>query len=1321
MEHSSIKRIGSLLLALVMLVGMIPLSALTVLAAHRCPDCEDLIDGSPYCDECYKCDVCVDLCLECGKCTDCSGSEICDGCSDEQSGKMCIECAFDKGTHCPDCEQCYFVVGEWCEECGRCEDCIDIDTLCSAYHGQRLCWDCAVDKGEHCPGCDACHGDVTHFCAECGMCDDCVDYDEECSATHGTELCVDCAFDYGSHCLGCEQCYFDVGEWCEECGLCEDCIDIDVDCSSVHGQRLCADCAVDYGTHCPNCDQCYFQALAWCEECGQCGDCCPMCLYCCEEAGEVICVECAIDNGMHCPDCSECYGESGGEFCSECGVCGNCAEINSNEELCLDCAIAAGLHCPGCESYIEDVPLCEGCGECCLECAESFCENCNLCSECVLICRGCGSCEECATICPNCEEYCSECEGICDDCDFCYVCCEDIANFAGCDCGEWVCVESTDWNEHIADEHADAESSGHSIRSMQTWEWNSTYHWHGCAYCDDDVHLTKKGKHTFDANGICTVCRYVKNAKIQILVQPSDSKSALVTSPHEEYDESNIARFSVKAAGNGELTYTWYEGYYHHGLGAIQYTQLTDPLPGEDFEGSEIYRLVPTDACTRAWYIRCVITDKYGNEVTTRDALVQARHHYQYFEWYHSNQRPYDTAQRSQYGHVLQCVGEECEKVTHLRPHEDEDRNGYCDICGFEIGAISVTKQPKNSASAFSYDPDEGYDESNFAYFSVQAEGESKLTYTWCRKQYVNGVWKYVPLSNPSRGEVYNGPELKLLVPEDACCNTYTYACIITDEEGNETRTVDVTLTAKHNYQYFEDYLTTRADPFSDARKKYHGHQLVCVSPSCRAVTRLRQHVDENRDYICEICGSQKDMYEDVAIYVTAPEEGKYPSYTVTSDRPACYTAMGNTNNYKQYRFWFVSDNGVDNWKLLDGSKPFVAGKYYRFVVEMQTKTGYEFWPMVSYDDGEPYIWAKVNGNYTKAHKTYGQDPAHYITISYEFGLCNDSIVEDVIIENITEPIAGEKPAYTATIRGSGYAINVTKNSYEDAYWLKPAEKWYYIKNGIGWYDLTADDWVYEHERFIPGHEYVVYVYVTTDDGYEFAYTSKYYENATTASLNGFVADCYIWNGYFASERRIRCSFVCQGKKITTVMVNGLATPKAGQTPDYTATTAYPEWYEIDPRYAGTNGIVWFDSEGHQMDEADTFKAGEQYRVEIKLIPAKLNNANTSQFVMPVTAYVNGKQVVANDVWDNVYGNSTAIYIYYSFPPIAAEQGNTGDVNEDGIINIADATMVFRAANGRINLTDKQKAVADVNGDGIANIADATMLFRYANGRIASL
>ena len=1268
MKHKTSKRISSVLLVLVMLIGMLPMTTVEVRAGHTCSDCQDWIDGSPYCSECYKCDACVDLCIECGVCTDCSGSEICDGCSDEEIGdNMCLECAYEKGTHCPDCDQCYFVVQNWCQECGLCADCVEIDDECTSYHGEVLCIECAADKGTHCPSCNQCYFEVHQWCQECMLCADCVEIDDECTSVHGKVVCIECAVDLGSHCIDCGQCYFDVQGWCEECMLCADCVEIDEGCSGEAGAVICVECAIDHGHHCPNCDQCYFKVGSWCEECGQCEDCSSACLYCCEEAGEVICVECAIDNNMHCPECSECYGESGGEFCTECGVCGNCAEINFSEELCIECAIAAGFHCPGCESYIDDAPLCEGCGEKCLNCADAFCESCNLCSDCVLICQDCGSCEECATICPNCEEYCSECAGICDDCDLCLVCCEDIANFAGCDCGEWVCVESMDWDEHFAHEHTDAEPEqiGHAVRPMPTWDWDSTYHWHSCAYCREDAHLTLKGKHTFDAKGVCTVCRYVKDAKIQIIVQPSDSKSALVTSADEDYDEKNIARFSVKAAGQSKLTYTWYAGYYHHGLGMIKYTLLTDPQDGECYEGSELYWLVPTDACYCDWYVRCIITDEYGNEVTTRDALVQAKHHYQYFELYHTNQRPCELAERNKTGHVLQCVGEGCEKVTHLRPHEDEDRNGYCDICDYEIGKILITKQPKNSMSAYSYNPDEGYDESNFAYFSVEAEGESQLTYTWCRRQYVSGRLTYVPLTNPWPGEVYGGPNLKLLVPEDSCCNQYTYACIITDEEGNETRTLDVTLKAKHNYQYYKDYVSDRSNPYADARRKYHGHILVCVGGECGKVTRLRQHVDENLDYICDICDSQKDMIYPPEIFVTAPKEGQLPDYTVTVDRPACYTAMGGSSNYTQYRFWFVSDNGVDNWRLIDKNTAFVAGKYYKFEVEMQTKTGYQFPQMASYG-GEPYFWAAVNGNVVKAHKTYGMDPARYCTIEYNFGLCNDSVIENIIIENVTEPVASEKPTYTATVRGSGYSIDTTKNSYYDAYWV--GEKWYYIKNGIGWFDMTESDWVYENETFIPGHEYQIQVFLKTEDGYEFAH-DRWYVPTVTASVNSNASDVMKSGSDGVYEQKINCTFPCQGKKITTVLVNGLATPKAGETPDYTASVAYPEWYQLDPIYAGTNGIVWFDSQGNQMEPTDTFVAGEKYRVELKLIPAKLDGANTCQFVAPVSAYVNGKQVVENGEWDAVYAKSDAVTIYYTFP-----KGATGTTVSGFVTSFKDAS-----------------------------------------------
>jgi len=1204
MKYKILKRIISMLLAFITVICMLPATAVPVFAGHTCGECNEWIDGSPYCSECFACDECVELCLECGKCTGCTGAEICDGCSDEESGNMCTDCSTEKGAHCPECDTCYFIALSWCAECGRCEECTDICDGCSLNLGLGLlCYDCAEDKDSHCPGCG--------------------------------------------------NCYFEVGLWCEECMLCTECSPIDENCSVNFSQIICEECVADRGTHCPECSQCYFDVGSWCEECGKCADCSPECLYCCEEAGEVICEECAIEAGMHCPECSYCY--DGGEYCAECGVCTACADFCSTCELCIECAVANGYHCPGCEECCDQAILCEGCGEICSECADAFCESCNLCSKCVLICQGCGSCEECAVICPNCEEYCSECEGLCDHCEFCLVCCEDIAGFEGCDCADFVCVESADWAEHFAKYHTESES-GHNLRPSPTWTWDDNYHWHKCAYCDDAYHFTGKSEHTFDATGKCTVCNYVKNAKIHIIVQPKDVKYVRVTSAEEDYDETNIAHFSTMAIGNSKLTYTWCRRTYVGGQ--LTYTPLTGPGPGECYVGPYLSVLAPTDACCNEYYVCCFITDEDGNEVKTADALLTGRHDYQYYKQWRSHQTPYESAESNKYGHVLQCVGETCGKTTCLLPHEDEDRDGYCDVCDFEIGKILITKQPRDVRNVYVPSVHESYDESNIAHFHVEAEGESELTYTWCRKMYVQGVLTYVPLKYPNSDECYDGPDASILVPEDACCNAYTYACIITDEEGNDTRTVDVVIEARHNYQYFKDYQTTREDRYPYARRRYSGHVLVCVSEECRKVTRYRQHEDENLDYVCDICDAKKDML-DVAITVTAPKEGNLPNYNVISDRPVCYRAMGNSSDYSQYRFWFVSDNGVDNWRLIDKNTPFVAGKHYKFIVEMETGEGYEF-PVITWGNGnsEYGFFLTVNGDYVTPQKTYGKDPTRYITVEYNFGECNDSVIENIIIENVTTPVAGEKPTYFATVRGSGYHIDSSKNAQLDDYWNNPQKKPHYIKNGIGWFDMTDFEWVYENEYFIPGHEYQLRVYLKTEEGYTF-YLDKWFEMLFTASVNGFAATGNTATSLGLTEQTVSASFACEGKKISTVMVNGLSVPRAGETPDYTASVAYPEWYQLDPAYAGTGGIVWFDSEGNQLESTDTFKAGETYRVELKIISAKLDGANTSQFVSPVAAYVNGREVIANGDWDAVYTKPEAVTVYYTFPRPAVSAGNT--------------------------------------------------------------
>ena len=63
-----------------------------------------------------------------------------------------------------------------------------------------------------------------------------------------------------------------------------------------------------------------------------------------------------------------------------------------------------------------------------------------------------------------------------------------------------------------------------------------------------------------------------------------------------------------------------------------------------------------------------------------------------------------------------------------------------------------------------------------------------------------------------------------------------------------------------------------------------------------------------------------------------------------------------------------------------------------------------------------------------------------------------------------------------------------------------------------------------------------------------------------------------------------------------------------------------------------------------------------------------------------------------------------------------AEQYLPGDVNFNGIVNTADATLILKKAAGMEAFTNLQNIVGDVNGNGIVNTADATQVLKIAAG-----
>ncbi|MBQ7670054.1 MAG: dockerin type I repeat-containing protein [Clostridia bacterium] len=59
----------------------------------------------------------------------------------------------------------------------------------------------------------------------------------------------------------------------------------------------------------------------------------------------------------------------------------------------------------------------------------------------------------------------------------------------------------------------------------------------------------------------------------------------------------------------------------------------------------------------------------------------------------------------------------------------------------------------------------------------------------------------------------------------------------------------------------------------------------------------------------------------------------------------------------------------------------------------------------------------------------------------------------------------------------------------------------------------------------------------------------------------------------------------------------------------------------------------------------------------------------------------------------------------------------SGDMDGNGVLNMADASTFYMAVSGRARLTDAQAAVADINNDGLINMMDALILYLQVSGQ----
>ena len=434
--------------------------------------------------------------------------------------------------------------------------------------------------------------------------------------------------------------------------------------------------------------------------------------------------------------------------------------------------------------------------------------------------------------------------------------------------------------------------------------------------------------------------------------------------------------------------------------------------------------------------------------------------------------------------------------------------------------------------------------------------------------------------------------------------------------EAGSTYTVEITLVADEGVK-FANSLTSSTINFKTAQ----------VSPfGGNAETGITLTLD---------LGECPNVVPQVDLTVTAPVEGNTPSYTIGCGSDAYY-AVGGSSNYTDYRQWYESSDGDDWWEI-NTSSEFKSGYYYKFYVDILTNEGYEF-PLVDVGTIQPDVTATVNGYSANVIKANDQDPSRYITVEYNFGECNDDVVEKITVTNIDAPVAGQTPDYTANCFGTGYSMAGTNFG-----------NW--KVNGIVWLrdgDNYTGSFMDKTEKFQAGHVYTVMIDLVADNGYTFLFNhgDSIYADAT---INGNTAQIAIDN-CSTTKYQVWYTFTCTQPTIDTIMLYNLDAPQAGKTPDTEVTAAYPELYVVD-------SVRWLDVEDN---EVNSFEQGQYYTVEIVVDATDYDGVDGCIFANEVAAYIDGTEVTGyyNSVTTN---NDKTVTVIYEFRQGAsAPEGPTG-------------------------------------------------------------
>ena len=399
------------------------------------------------------------------------------------------------------------------------------------------------------------------------------------------------------------------------------------------------------------------------------------------------------------------------------------------------------------------------------------------------------------------------------------------------------------------------------------------------------------------------------------------------------------------------------------------------------------------------------------------------------------------------------------------------------------------------------------------------------------------------------------------------------------------------------------------------------------------------------------------NIVRDIELTIDPPKQNGTPDQTVACGDYAYKQATGNDNMWDDVDVYWEESTDGETWTQMASNDTFTVGYHYRASINVMCRKGSIFDIDAQF---EPNVVATVNGYYAEVFRYPEEDPSALICVRFDFGILNDNVIEQIDIDGVIEPVVGENPNYSCAISGTGYTIN---NAYSNGT---------YVINGIAWYDVTDDKWVYPNDTFEIGHEYKVFIDVKTEDGYEFYTTSVggSYPPEGWGYINGNYAT--LGMQYDArNEQSLSWTFTCQPKTVKSVAISGLNVPMDGSKLDFTANT--------DSDYYTVDSIEWMDyTNGTDMTADDTFVEGNEYWLLLTVVPAEEDGNKLCEFVAnnKTVAYLNGVEVknIPNDSWQEVTSSVKKVTIYYTFK-----------VGAGGVV-VSGSVTSFNDASGDITL-----------------------------------